>query len=186
LLLVNVAMLLYLALPVVAPVLASGGHDGWARAVHLVFAPFCHQLPERSIFVFGPKATYTRAELVAAVGEVIPLRYTGGPATGYKIAVCQRCLAIYAGWFVLGVVYSQVRRSLKPLPIRWFLGLLVPIAVDGVGQLVGLWHSSLPSRVATGLLFALAIVWLTYPHLEAGMADMRADAARAQRSAPHR
>jgi hypothetical protein len=61
---------------------------------------------------------------------------------------------------------------MRPLSIRAFLFLSAPMAVDGLGQLVGLWESTWWSRVISGALFGIACVWLAYPHVEAGMADV--------------
>ena len=49
---------------------------------------------------------------------------------------------------------------------------------DGVGQLFGLWASTWQSRLVTGTMFALALVWFAYPYLEQGMAEMHQDAVR--------
>ena len=174
----NLVMLLLLGLPLVAPVLAHGGEQGLARAIHIGFTPFCHQLPERSFFVFGPQATYTANELSHVGAEALSRRFTGTEDLGYKVAVCQRCLAIYAAWLGFGLLFGLVRARLRPIRPRSFLLLLIPIAVDGLGQLFGLWASTWQSRLVTGMLFALALVWFAYPYLEQGMAEMHQDAVR--------
>ncbi len=178
LLVANLTMLLLVGLPLVAPVLAHGGEQGLARAIHIAFTPFCHQLPERSFFLFGPQATYTADELSRVGVEALSRRFTGTPELGYKVAVCQRCLAIYAAWLGFGLLFGLVRARLRPIQPRSFLLLLIPIAVDGVGQLFGLWASSWQSRLVTGAMFALALVWFAYPYLEQGMAEMHQDAVR--------
>jgi uncharacterized membrane protein len=178
LLLANVVMLLYIGLPLLAPLLAHGGEAQWAARIHTLFSPFCHQLPERSFFLYGPQSTYSRDELLTLVGDPLSLRYAGSAIVGYKMAICQRCAAIYSAWLLLGVFFTFTRLHIRPLRPRSFALLLVPIAVDGVGQLVGAWTSTWQSRIATGALFALAIVWLTYPYIEQGMREMVEDAER--------
>jgi uncharacterized membrane protein len=178
LMLVNLAMLVYIGLAILAPVLAQGGEERWAHRIHLVYSPLCHQLPERSFFLYGPQATYTRDELRGAVGDALTRRYPGNAQIGYKLAVCERCTGIYTAWVLFGILFSFVRSRLEPLPPRAFLALLAPVAIDGVGQLLGLWSSTWQSRIITGALFALAIVWLTYPYLEKGMGEMHDDAVR--------
>jgi uncharacterized membrane protein len=174
--LVNLAMFFYIGLAVLAPVLAHVGESRWAHAIHLVYSPLCHQLPERSFFLYGPQATYSRDELRGAVGDSLTRRYPGDAQIGYKLAVCERCTGIYTAWLFFGILFSLARSRLAPLPARAFLALLAPVAIDGVGQLVGLWSSSWQGRLITGALFSLAIVWLTYPYLEKGMAEMHDDA----------
>jgi len=56
---------------------------------------------------------------------------------------------------------------------------LAAIAIDGLGQLFGLWTSTWWSRVLTGGLFGLGCFWLTYPHLERGMSEVRQESRRA-------
>src|SRR5215213_4189412 len=76
--------------------------------------------PERSMF--------------ATVDEVDPYIFSydlqfaskdffGDPQMGYKLALCERCIAIYTGLFVGGVIYSipNVRRRMRPVPIWLYL-----------------------------------------------------------------
>ena len=111
----------------------------------------------------------------------MPQRWVGNADIGYKVAVCQRDVAIYVAMTVAGFAYHPLRRLVKPLPVKWFLALLLPMAVDGFGQLFGLWTSTPWSRVITGALFGLAAVWLAYPYMEQGMREVHADAAASLR-----
>jgi uncharacterized membrane protein len=172
----SAVMLLYIGLPFLAPVLMHSGEHRWSQRLHHLFSPACHQLPERSFFLYGPQTTYTRGELESTLGQTVPRRYVGDEHIGYKMAICQRCTAIYAAWLALGGVFALFRSRIRPLGRRGFVLLLLPIAVDGVGQLIGLWASSWVSRVSTGILFSVAVVWLTYPYLEQGMNEMYRDA----------
>ena len=170
--LANLAVALYIGLPVLAPVLLHAGHERLAGAIYVIFKPLCHQLPERSYFLYGPQAVYSYDELSAFLGGLGPRRYLGAAEIGYKLAVCQRCVAIYGSMLLDGLAFVLLRRRLKPLPIKGFLAMLLPIAVDGLGQLFHLWTSSWWSRLITGGVFGLAIVWLTYPYLEQGMREV--------------
>ncbi len=176
LLVANLTLALYVGLPLLAPVLMAAGLESWGKAIHTLFYPTCHQLPERSYFILGPHLTYTRPELVAMAGEAVPLRFVGNELVGYKMGVCQRCAAIYGGWLTFGLLFGLARKWLRPLTVRGALLLLVPMAVDGLGQLLGLWQSTWLTRTVTGLLFALAVVWLAYPYIERGMQDMHREA----------
>jgi uncharacterized membrane protein len=172
----NLTLALFIGLPLLAPALMEAGHERWGEAIHTLFYVTCHQLPERSYFLFGPAWTYSRAELIALAGEAVPLRFIGNELVGYKMAVCERCTAIYGGWLVWGLLFGLARNRLRPLSVRGAILLLVPMGVDGLGQLVGLWESTWLTRTLTGLLFGLAVVWLTYPYIERGMYDMRREA----------
>ena len=172
LLLVNVVIAAQIALPVLAPVLMTVGHTSTARLIYTLFAPLCHQLPERSFFLFGPQSSYTLQELESLVGPNVPLRYNGSPALGYKMAICQRDVAMYLSMLLAGLAFNFVRSWLRPLPLKAFAVLCVPITLDGFGQLLALWQSTPWSRVTSGALFGAACVWLAYPYIESGMKDV--------------
>ena len=58
---------------------------------------------------------------------------SGDEVIGYKVALCQRDVAIYAAMLVAGIVFALFRDNIKPLPLLvWLLIGIVPIAVDGV------------------------------------------------------
>lgn len=175
--LANLALGLYIGLPLLAPVLMHGGHAGAGGLIYTLFKPLCHQMPERSFFLFGPQATYTYAELAAYLGGTVPARYIGDAAIGWKAAVCQRDVAIYGTALLAGLLFALLRKRLRPLGLKWAGALMLPMAVDGSGQLVGLWGSTWLSRVITGALFGLMLVWAVFPHLERGMREVRDDAA---------
>ena len=122
--------IVWLAAIFLAPWLAGQGAAGPARFVYAVFAPLCHQIPERS-FVLN----------------------------GHPLAVCGRCLGIYAGFAAGLVLYPVVRgftRVTLP-PVRLFLLLTVPMAIDGAGGLLGAWRSPIGLRFATGLAWGTVL-----------------------------
>ena len=50
---------LWVWLPWLAPVFMRVGWDGAGRALYTIYSFFCHQLPERSFFLFGHKSMYS-------------------------------------------------------------------------------------------------------------------------------
>ena len=176
LMVVNLLMGLQTALPVLAPILMRAGYQRIANLIYFVFRPLCHQLPERSFFLFGDKWVYSYEELSQTLGGLVPQRWLGGPATGFKVAVCQRDVAIYSAIVVGGLLFAGLRGLIRPMPLRGFGLMVLPLAIDGLGQLFGLWTSTWLSRVITGSLFGLACVWLAYPYLEQGMQEVHREA----------
>jgi uncharacterized membrane protein len=172
LLIANIVLGIQALLPAAAPVLMASGRAWLGRILYTMYSPLCHQLPERSFFLFGPQLAYTLQELEHVLGPNVPLRYIGDPLIGYKMAVCQRDIATYAAMWLAGLAYIPLRRRLRPLPLRIFAILCLPIAVDGFGQLLGLWDSTPWRRVVTGALFGAACIWLSFPYLESGMKDV--------------
>ena len=65
LLLINAAVAIYLFLPLAAPALANAGYERPARVIYSIYSFTCHQLPERSYFLFGEKPLYSIRALEA-------------------------------------------------------------------------------------------------------------------------
>ena len=66
LLFVNLLVALWVGLPWLAPVFMHWGWTSAGKAVYLFYSFQCHQLPERSFFLFGRHAMYSLAEIQAA------------------------------------------------------------------------------------------------------------------------
>ncbi|MGQ9458839.1 MAG: DUF2085 domain-containing protein [Anaerolineae bacterium] len=201
LLLVNLAVGLYVGLPVLAPVLMHGGYQEAGRFLYTLYIPNCHQLPERSFFLFGERMVYSLEELPPEAqgpasasscvdcfrrawpsalgyegGSPPPRRfYYGDERVGYKMAFCQRDFAIYGSLLLGGLLYGPLRRRIRPLPLLYYLILAAPLAVDGTVQLLGLWESPWFNRVLTGVLFGGASAWFAYPQVQAAMDTLRTD-----------
>jgi uncharacterized membrane protein len=192
----NLAVLVFVGLPFLAPVLMKAGATGPAQAIYRVYSPLCHQLAFRSWFLFGEQAAYPRAVAnlpATSYGQATGLdendylaakRFVGNEQLGYKVAFCQRDIAIYLGILAAGMGFALVRRRLRPPSmLMWALVGIVPLALDGVSQLVsafpgypfGVRESTPLLRTMTGLLFGISCVWLAYPHAEQAMAEARGE-----------
>ena len=140
---------LYAGLPLLGPVLMAAGLTRPANLIYTVYRLFCHQLPSRSLFIFGQQVCY-----------------------------CDRCLGIYTTLFVAVMAFSLLRGRLKPLPWPAYLAFAAPMAVDGLTQLLGLRTSTLELRLTTGALFGVGSAWLALPYLEQGFRDVLDTLAR--------
>jgi uncharacterized membrane protein len=167
--LANLAASVILVLGFLAPVLMLRGQTGAGNLLYLVFRPSCHQLPERSFFLGGPRVVYSFAQLSEHLGFEAPARFVGDPQLGYKIVYCERCAATYLGWLLAGVLFALFRRRVRQMPWPVLVLLILPIAVDGTLQLFGILESDWLRRVVTGLLFGGGIVWFAFPLVETGM-----------------
>lgn len=181
---------LYVLLPVLAPVLMQLGLEAAARPIYALYSFFCHQIPDHSYFLFGPTLVPSQEQLLAAGMEATPnlfieRRFVGNELVGYKVALCQRDVAIYGAIFLGGLLFALLRRRIKPLPVKWLLLAMLPIALDGGTQLLGLRESTWWLRTLTGALFGLAgLLWI-YPYVDAAMRDVLEDqAARPASGAP--
>ncbi len=202
---INLFLFIYIGLPFLAPLLAKNGINSPARVIYTIYSPLCHQLTYRSWFLYGAQAYYPR-ELAHVSGlatyEQLFLsdpadltaarRFTGGEQigygslpVGYKVALCQRDVAIYGALLLFGVLFSLTGRKIKALPWYFWIAFgLVPIGLDGFSQLPGLltflpeWmiirESNPILRTVTGLLFGGMTAWYLFPMIEESMRDTRA------------
>lgn len=173
----NALFAIYLLLPFLAPLMARAGLTTPASLIYTVYSATCHQLPERSYFLFGERPLYSLSSLeTSGIGEGQGLfqrrAFRGNEVTGYKIAVCQRDVAIYGAVVVAGLLFGILRGRARTVGLRFYLVLLIPIALDGLTQLFGLRESNWWLRTVTGALFGGASVWLAYPYIEAAMRDV--------------
>lgn len=173
----NLAWGIYVGLPFLAPVLLHLGFTAPARFIYAVYSVLCHQLPDHSYFLFGdtlaPSLNTLEAGGMAAGADLLTQRqFFGNNQAGFKVAICQRDVAIYGSVLFAGLLFGVVRRRMRILPLRWYLLFLIPIAVDGLTQLFGWRQSDWLLRTATGALFGIASVWLAYPYIDDAMQDV--------------
>lgn len=129
-----------------APLLMHTGWEPAGRTIYFVYSFFCHQLPERSFFLFGPRLMYSLADIRAAgVGSINPWQlrgFIGSPAMGWKIAWSDRMISFYTTIWIYALLWHPLRRNLRPLAV-WVCALfLLPIVLDGgahaISDLAGL------------------------------------------------
>ena len=200
--LLNLFSFLYVFFAFLAPTFMKIGWHTPGKVIYKVYSPLCHQLAFRSYFLFGEQPYYPRdlADMsdILTYGQATGFDefdissardFLGDEALGYKIALCQRDVAIYGAIFIFGIVFSSTGRRIKPLP--WYLWILIglgPIGLDGFSQLLsqtGLGiFSWLPLRESTpllrsftGLCFGLATAWFGFPYLEESIQENRHDMA---------
>ncbi|MBK8987501.1 MAG: DUF2085 domain-containing protein [Chloroflexi bacterium] len=216
----NIAIALYVGLPMLAPALMKAGLERPANVIYTIYSPMCHQMASRSFFLFGEQWAYPRAlaessltpieaymptlpEFAGASADpaewttflLAARRFVGNEQMGYKMALCERDIAIYSFVLIGGLFYGLLRKrfTIKPLPLWAFIILgMGPIALDGFSQLFSQYGAASPAlsffnvifplresppflRSLTGAIFGFALVWLAYPHVDAGMKTTAAD-----------
>lgn len=154
--LVNLAVFIFIVPILLYPYFMYTGNPTLvtiAGFIHAAYHVTCHQLPERSLFIFG-----------------------------YEMAVCARCFAIYVAFLAGGIMFAFMRKWLKPWDIKYYILLCVPMAIDGFTQLFGvaipraigpnwqlIWmvESTNELRLITGAIFGLASALFVYPYIQA-------------------
>jgi uncharacterized membrane protein len=135
LLVVSLMLGLYIGLPWLAPLFMKLGWTGAGNAIYLIYSTQCHQLPQRSFFLFGSRPMYSLAEIQAAWkvtdNPLILRQFVGNQEMGWKVAWSDRMVSMYGGLFFSGLLYWPLRKRLKPLPLWGFALLILPMALDG-------------------------------------------------------
>jgi uncharacterized membrane protein len=129
----TVVVLAIVSLIVIAPLTAQ---SRLANSIYGGFAVVCHQLPERSYYIFG-----------------------------HKLAVCSRCTGLYAGFALTLLLYPLLRplRSVDWPPPVWLVLAAVPMAIDFGLTFLGIWENTHTSRLLTGMLLGSVSVLYVMP-----------------------
>ncbi len=207
---------LYVGLPFLAPVFMKMGWTAPATVLYKVYSVTCHQLAFRSWFLFGEQPAYPRAAAgvpgLRTFGEVTGLdendlwaarSFIGNERLGYKVAFCERDVAIWGAFFLFGLAYWVAKRFGKRIPpLKWYWWILIgwiPIGLDGFSQILSQvpgsplpYRESTPLlRTLTGLIFGLTTAWFMVPQMDESMEESYRlllkrlrHAARARQDAP--
>ncbi len=196
----NIFLVLYVGIPFLAPIFKKAGWNAPAEAIYRIYRPLCHQWAFRSFFIFGEQPYYPHAaakipgmltfEKVSGISDATdPTRlqarvFEGNPLLGFKVALCERDVAIWGAMAFFGVVYALTKRKLPKLHfLFWVIVGLGPIGLDGFSQLFSqipnsFIQSILPYRestpflrILTGFLFGITTAWFMFPLIEESMVD---------------
>jgi uncharacterized membrane protein len=132
----RIAGIAFLCIPVV--ILGASVLCSWAVAHgaspewRIPFRVFCHGIPERCFVLWG-----------------VPM------------PICARCTAIYIGLFA-GLIAFALMPWMREEPLRIAMyAAIIPLAVDGITQLIHLRESTNALRFGTGLIAGLTFgIWV--------------------------
>jgi uncharacterized membrane protein len=131
---------IYIILPWLAPLAMQMGWTTLGHAIYLGYATQCHQLPQRSLFLFGPQAMYSLNDVQAAwqmtTNPMILRQFVGDSALGWKVAWSDRMVYMYGSLLFFGLLYAPLRRRIRPLSFWIFALFLLPMAVDGLSHAI--------------------------------------------------
>ncbi len=196
---INVVVALYVGLPFLAPTFMKAGIQTPAIVIYKAYGVVCHQLGYRSFYLFGEQMVYPRAivagdslksfQQATGLGEdnsaesIFAAReYIGNEQVGYKVALCERDIAIYLGILTFCLLFTWLRMRIPGVPwYIWVLIGLVPLGFDGVSQIISQppfnllpYRESTPIlRVLTGASFGFFTAWFGLPSVEESMAQTR-------------
>ena len=183
-------ILVYIAGAFLVPVFQYYGFNIPANIGYRFYSTVCHQFAFRSWFLFGDQSFYplnkagvqtdgTYEEISGNSPQDIESarQFKGNADMGYKIALCQRDVAIFTGLLFSAVGFVIWKRKWQTIPVvLWIVLGVMPIFLDGISQLGG---SNLPffnmisaresnpaMRTLTGLLFGVTTGLYLFPKLE--------------------
>lgn len=129
---------IWVLLPWAAPVFQHNGWNIGASIIYQIYSFQCHQLPQRSYFLYGARAMMPVSDILAVTGAADPLSlrfFVGTADLGWKVAWSDRMVSLYTPLFLGAMMYARSRRRWHR--VRWSLWLLlpyIPLLIDG------LWH----------------------------------------------
>lgn len=144
-----IVMLIWNFLIFITPILEIK-NQALARPLFSFFSYFCHQKFERSL----------------CLNEYLQIgncKITNGFI--YQFPVCSRDTAIYFAMLLGGFILLFMKKDEeKEMPnILYFILLILPMAIDGGTQLIGLRESTNEIRIITGFLAGIAIPFYLVP-----------------------
>ena len=198
-----IILTLFILLAVSAPVCMKLGFENLAKIIYWIYSHFCHQFAYRSWFLFGEQSSYPLVQQSSlnqltfqdAFGDEEPSSefarsIIGNDRFGYKMAFCQRDLAMYGSLLLFGMFYIITKMRVKRIPLIIWVSLgLLPLAIDGSVQFLGSisefpigirsWESLPIIRTITGILFGFFTGWYIFPSIRmtasSQMIDRRKD-----------
>jgi hypothetical protein len=109
-------------LPFVAPVSMRLGWRPIGETIYTLYSTMCHQMAQRSFFLFGPQTMYNIDQLPldlsgSTLSQQLELRlFTGAAETGWKVAWSDRMVYLYGSLWIASVLYGFLSRcATKPI-----------------------------------------------------------------------
>ena len=119
-----------------APLLHHIGNDAAAILGRVFYTPICHQDEARSFFLFG-----------------------------WPLSVCHRCSAIYVSFTAVVLLFPLIRRAriFHSLALPGLAIFIVPMILDYVLDVFGVWNNSALSRGMSGMIAGAGLAVFVVP-----------------------
>jgi uncharacterized membrane protein len=136
----------FVVLPWLAPVLMKLGLDSAGQTLYFIYSFVCHQLPQRSFFLFGAAPSYSLQAIQTAwqntTDPMILRQFIGNAEIGWKVAWSDRMFTMYTSVWLAALVWFPLRHRIAPLPVWGAVLLGLPMILDGgthlISDLVGI------------------------------------------------
>lgn len=126
--------------PLLAPIFMSIGWLLPAKIIYWIYSFLCHQLPERSYFLFGPQISYTLTEIQSVWKNTLDVgilrQFIGNSQMGWKVAWSDRMVSMFTSIWVFGIVWAILKKKIGKLQWWGAFLLILPMAIDGTTHLI--------------------------------------------------
>ena len=131
---------LWVVLPWFAPVFMHLGWEGPAQAIYWLYSFQCHQLPQRSFFLYGPQSMLSLGRIQSLWQNTFDPRvlrqFIGTAEVGFKVAWSDRMVSAYSSIPLATAIWWPLRKRLRPLPLWGFALLSLPMFLDGLSHII--------------------------------------------------
>ena len=124
------------------PFLSYFGLDSIAKPLFFTLHLVCAQIPSHSFYILG-----------------------------HQVGLCARNFSIYTAMFLGSLIFLLSKKRVPGIPWWIWILMLLPIAADGLTQLVGWRESTWELRIITGSLFGLGNVWFALPMMHQSLQE---------------
>lgn len=126
--------------PFLAPIFMHNGWTDAGNALYFIYSFFCHQLPERSLFFYGPQTMYSLQDIGkvwSTESQLVLRQFVGTPEMGWKMAWSDRMISTYGGVWVGGVLWALFgKRAPRLSLVVWLAVGILPLGLDGFTHFV--------------------------------------------------
>lgn len=126
--------------PMLAPVFMHYGLTGPGNALYFTYSFFCHQLPERSLFFYGPQTMYGLDQIGkvwSTENQLVLRQFIGNTDMGWKMAWSDRMISTYGGIWIGAVLWAIFGKRVPRLSLTiWLLVGVLPLALDGFSHFI--------------------------------------------------
>lgn len=130
----------FIGLPWLAPVFMKLGWTNAADNIYFLYSLQCHQMPQRSFFLFGDKVMYSLPEIQSAwqnsYDPLVLRQFNGNADMGWKVAWSDRMVYMYTALLFFGIAFWPLRKRLKGLPLWGLILFLLPMGLDGMSHMI--------------------------------------------------
>jgi uncharacterized membrane protein len=131
---------LFVITPFVAHLFMRIGGEPAGKAIYIIYTFLCHQLPQRSFFLFGQQTMYSLNEIQAVwqdtTNPLILRQFIGNPEIGWKVAWSDRMVSMYTSILIFGWLWWLFRRRARLLPLWGLILLSLLMVVDGASHFI--------------------------------------------------